>query len=127
MEQRKEEEYILYKNGYRLFIAHSMDHKLEHKHVHTLEIYIFIEMLSSDTMLSYTQIDGIMLNFLRKYDGKYLNEMDEWQVLSPTIENMGNFFYLQLSEILEKRQYRLIALEISENPLRVYRVSETLG
>lgn len=117
----------MYKCGYRLPIEHSMNQNIQNKHIHTLEIFIYIKLNENESMLNYKKIDELVESYLEKYSGKYLNEMEQWREVSPTIENLGDFFYLQLSELLEKHQYQLVMLEISETPLRTYRVTGRMG
>lgn len=104
-----------------------MNQNIQNKHIHTLEIFIYIKLNEKESMLNYKKIDELVENYLEQYNGKYLNEMEQWQEVSPTIENLGDFFYLQLSELLEKHQYHLVMLEISETPLRTYRVTGRMG
>ena len=115
-----------YKNGYRIHIEHRLGDVGGNRHSHTLELFLYIEPPTSLLFLSYPAIDEPVLFYLAKYHKKYLNELKMFQNLPPTLENLGDLLFEDLSIILMKNGFRLSSLEISETPLRVYIVSDIL-
>lgn len=118
-------EFKAYKLSYYLNAQHSMDLK-ENAHGHTFCIGLYIEDLSKKGFLNFNQIEKIVNNRIGRFSGKYLNAEEPFTSLPPTIENMGSVFYEELKIILIEQGYDLIQLDICENPLRVYSISDRL-
>ena len=123
---------------YFIPITHSADNVSEHKHSHTLEITTYICLLSGfiqddipggvqngakkRSLEKFSEIEKYASAFLKRYEGKYLNAMEEFNG-DASIEHVGDVVYQVMSEYLLKEQLFLERLEIGENPLRVYVVS----
>ena len=45
-----------------------------------------------------------------------LNEIPPFDILLPTVENMGEQFYIEINKLLLKNGFELYKLEISEIP-----------
>ncbi|PYG85019.1 6-pyruvoyl tetrahydropterin synthase-like protein [Ruminiclostridium sufflavum DSM 19573] len=115
-----------YKLKYRLNAKHSLLSDTENIHPHTFEISLFIEQGSKYKQVSFNALDKIVKPFLFRYQNSYLNNIPPFNMLEPTIENMGETFYEELKTILNSKKFNLIQLEISETPLRVYLISDRL-
>lgn len=115
-----------YKLKYRLNSKHSLTSVEKNIHPHTFEISIYIEQIQTKELVAFSTIDTIIEHFLLSYQKQYLNSIPPFDRLEPTIENMGNVFYEELKVILCKEQFNLLQLEISENPLRLYLISDRL-
>lgn len=105
---------------------HSIDDSMENVHSHTFTIGLYIEDGTKDSLLDINKVNKIINNYLDQYRGILLNEKPAFQYTVPTIEHIGDFFYDELSPILSELSYNLIQLDISENPLKIYSVSERL-
>ena len=58
--------------------------------------------------------------------GRYLNELPEFEGCGNTLETIGDYFYEKLRKQLMKSGMELYQLDISENPLCVYQVSDRM-
>jgi 6-pyruvoyl tetrahydropterin synthase-like protein len=103
-----------------------MDNRKDHAHTHTFFISLYIEDLSNEGFVNFAEIADIVNCYIDQFSGQYLNEIPPFQELSPTIENMGSIFYENLKTTLLKHEYDLIKLDICENPLRVYSISDRI-
>lgn len=119
-------EFKAYKLSYYLNALHSMDNKNISAHAHTFNICLLLEDLRQIGFINFVYINDIVNGFIGQFSGKYLNEMPDFQELLPTIENIGSVFYEELKVLLLNRGYDLIQIDISENPLRVYTISDRL-
>ena len=119
-------EFKAYKLSYYLNAQHSFDNNKESAHAHSFTITLWIDDLSRKGFCDFTQISDIVNSYFSQFSGKYLNEIKDFQTLSPTLENMALVFYEHLKEVLLYRRYDLIQLDICENPLRVYSISDRL-
>ena len=111
----------LYKFTFRMNASHGALHQ-ESMHSHTFEITIFLKK-QSEQFVTYDKIEAIILSYLKTYTNVFLNHTPPFDVLPSTIENMGDEFFLRISEKINGVGYHLQKLEISENPQRIYSVS----
>ncbi|TAH62765.1 MAG: hypothetical protein EWM47_13995 [Anaerolineaceae bacterium] len=119
-------EYKAYKLLFYINAQHSIDNSLENAHLHTFSIGLHLEDKIDDRLIDFNQVSQLVNNYLEQYRGVFLNEMAAFKDLIPTIEHMGNLFYDELKLILTELSYDLIQLDISENPLQIYSVSDRL-
>lgn len=110
-----------YKLKYRLSITHSADNNEEHKHNHVLEGEIFAEP-PADNFVEFSDMEDMVDKTLEIYQNKYLNSLEEFAG-DANIENVGEVFWRKLVNVFDRNGWKLLRLEIGENPLRVYAVS----
>lgn len=115
-----------YKYKYYLNASHSFNYKKEAAHSHTFVITLYIEVIHEKDFTSFMQIERFLEEYFDTYRGQYLNECGRFVSLNPTVENIGDSFYEELKAILKKKQLNLIQLEICENPIRVYAISDRI-
>ncbi len=115
-----------YKLSYYLNATHSMDRDLNNAHGHTFTITLYIHDLSKKGFLDFSGINNMFHPYLDQLSGKYLNDLDIFQELLPTIENIASVVYETLKKIMMNEEYDLIQIDICENPLRVYSISDRL-
>lgn len=116
--------YYIFK--YYLNALHSIDEKNITPHNHTFTISLSLNPLIGSDTLNFSKIDKVIIDFLSEYKGKYLNALPLFTNKSPTIENIGELFFTELSTLLSQNSQHLIKLDISENPLEVYSVSDRI-
>lgn len=119
-------EFKAYKLSYYLNAQHSMDNRIENAHGHTFTITLYIDDLSRKGFLDFAKIDSCVNTYFDHYNGTYLNDTETFRDTLPTIENMGSEFYEHLKVLLAKDNYDLIQIDLCENPLRVYSISDRL-
>lgn len=112
----------IYKFSFRLNASHGTLRQ-ESLHSHSFEIKVYL-CQESEQFITYDKTEGIILSYLKNYTNVLLNTVAPFDVIPSTIENMGDEFFLRISEKLQAVGYRLRRLEISENPQRVYSVSD---
>lgn len=119
-------EFKAYKLTYYLNAQHSMNYNRDNAHGHTFIISLYLDDLSKKEFLNFSQMDEMVNGLFGRYSGKYLNGEEPFTELTPTIENMGSVFYEHLKAVLSEQGYDLIQIDICENPLRVYSISDRL-
>lgn len=105
---------------------HSIDVSMENIHSHTFTIGLYIEDRIKDRLLDINKVNRTVNNYLDQYREILLNRKPAFQYTVPTIEHIGDFFYDELRVILSELSCNLIQFDISENPLKIYSVSERL-
>lgn len=117
-------EYYIYK--YYFNAGHSFDNDREKAHFHTFQLVLYIAMKDKASQYLFNEMDQSVREYLDRYEGCYLNDMAEFRDRGTSIEDIGEVFYDDLLRYMKKRGYRLYQLEISENPLCVYIVSNRI-
>lgn len=115
-----------YKLIHYLNASHSFEDLEEHAHMHTFEITLYIEVLHDQEDQIFHRMDTYLEQYFKTYEGTYLNDNAKIRTMNPSLENIGDYFYESLRELLQEKNMKLIQLEISENPLRRYIVSERI-
>lgn len=113
---------------YRMYFnaKHSFNGDVSKIHGHSFTVVTYIGMKDKDEEIPFFKLEAIISSFIDRYRGKYLNELPEFAGCENTLETIGDFFYEELRQMLEKNSMELYQLDISENPLCVYQVSDRL-
>lgn len=122
-------DFLGYKYTFRVNLSHSMslENANEAKHMHTIEIAVFVKKSNqNESFVTFDDLERGIERYLKGFQGKFVNEIPPFTHTLPTIENMGYEFYLHIKEILEKEEFVLTRLEISEIPSRIFVISEFL-
>ncbi len=117
-------EYYVYK--YYFNAKHSFHDCPEEAHAHTFQIVLYVGMGNREGQYLFNEMDHSVREYLKRFEGRYLNDMKEFQGRGTSIEDIGEVFYDDLMKWMEKKDGRLYQLEISENPLCVYIVSNRI-
>lgn len=94
-------------------------------HPHTWEIQIDIIQVA-DSFVQFSTIEKSVEEVLSDYQDKYLNDLKPFNVINPTLENIGEFFNLTVGRKLQDEGWLLLRLEISETPSRSYIIDSTI-
>lgn len=115
-----------YKYKFRLNVSHSINSTIENMnpHSHTLEVTLYMKQETKE-FIGYEEVEKKVEEYLKAYMGNYLNNTEPFDKIDPTIENIGNEFYEKIQYILKGNKFKLLKLDISETPTRIYSVSDT--
>lgn len=110
-----------YKFTFRINASHkAVQSSSVHSHTFLLVLYI---RCKSERFDAFERIEAVVRQYLSAYANKNLHEVPPFDQIVPTIENMGEEFFLRISELLDGEDYELSALEISETPQRFCRIT----
>lgn len=117
--------YKIYRYKFYLDANHAVkfNGKLGENHPHTWEFLIELKHIDSSFVL-FTDIEKVINEILAPYQGKFINEIEPFNNLNPTTENMGNYFKNFIKEKMNEMNWELLRLEISESPNRTYILRE---
>lgn len=87
-------------------------------HPHTWEIVMYIDV-NSDAFINFTDIEKTAIEYLNKYEGCYLNDLEDFKTVEPTMENIAVKIFEDLNDNINS-QINISKLEVSENPTRTY-------
>ncbi|HEX3037540.1 MAG TPA: 6-carboxytetrahydropterin synthase [Oscillospiraceae bacterium] len=91
-------------------------------HPHTWEISI-VALKLSDKFISFNDVETIVDKMFDQYQDKFINEIEPFNMMNPTLENICEVFKEKISEILKNADWELLKIEVSETPARSYVIS----
>lgn len=116
--------YYIYKSYFNA--KHSFDGSAEGVHGHSFTVVTYIGLPPGGEQIPFYRIEAVVSSFVDRYRGRYLNDLPEFAGRENTLETIGDVFYEELKELLLRSELELYELDISENPLCVYQVSDRL-
>ncbi|MCR4584540.1 MAG: 6-carboxytetrahydropterin synthase [Lachnospiraceae bacterium] len=118
IENRLFQEYRLkfYLNGNHWVI---FNNKRGETHPHTWEFTLNI-LIGRESFVEFNIYEKAIEAFFRPYQNRVLNDVDPFDAIAPTLENMVEFFGNGIQELVKKIGGRLLSIEGSETPTRSY-------
>ena len=115
-----------YKLKFEFNAAHSnVENNIDHVHFHTFTIVLYLHDLD-ERMDYFYDIEKNVNEWLAPYRDCYLHETELFRNKSTTLESIGDTFYDLWVDRLRELQFDLVRLDIFENPIRVYSVSDRI-
>ena len=113
--------YYQYKYKFYVNLNHSItiNGKQGEVHPHTWELMVDIAT-TDEQFQEFSQIEKKLEQLLEKYQDKYINSIEPFQKINPTIENAGEVFAREIRKSIEEEGWMLLIFEISETPSRTY-------
>ena len=117
-------EYSQYKYNFYLNASHSIyiNGNKGEKHPHTWQISLYV-VNSKDTFMMFNEVEKLIEDYLGQYQGKYMNECSPFDTINPTLENIAQYFMVELQKKLNPLNWVIFTMEISETPSRSYIIS----
>lgn len=88
-------------------------------HPHTWE-FTFLVIKEKSDFMQFHVFEQVIEKYLDKYQGKVLNEVEPFDTIVPTLENVTDYFSEDIRKILKENGGELVSLESSETPTRSY-------
>jgi len=89
-------------------------------HSHCFEIVIDVADENIDQFMKFNDIEEKVEKLLAKYQGNLINEIEPFDALNPTLENICAYLGDLIFDELIKFGWLLLTIEISETPTRSY-------
>lgn len=105
---------------------HSTDNIQKNAHQHTFTFSLSIEANQQGGLVPFSEIDHTIRGYLSQYKGEYLNSMPQFRGIYPSIEWVGEVIFEHICLILRERGWNCLQLEVSENPLKMYIISDRI-
>ncbi|KHD38680.1 6-pyruvoyl tetrahydrobiopterin synthase [Clostridium acetobutylicum] len=114
-------QYDEYKFKFYLNASHSIfiNGVLGEEHPHTWEITIYTIKFHTDFVI-FNDVERYVEKYMKKYQDSYINRIEPFITLNPTLENMCKFFKDNMKALLAEKGWILLSIEISETPTRSY-------
>ena len=91
-------------------------------HPHTWEFTVDI-LIDNDEFVQFTEYESAINEVLDKDQNQVMNDFPPFDHLVPTLENISEYFILEIRDLVEKRNGHLVKMESSETPTRSYIIS----
>lgn len=115
-----------YRSRCQFNAVHSLDLSDPRKmHAHTFRVTAYIENIGEE-LFAIDRCDAVLDQYFERYRGLRMNDVNPFQALLPTIENMCQVFYEDLTERLSEEGVKLVKLELGDSPLTSYSVGNCL-
>ena len=88
-------------------------------HPHTWE-FVFTIVTKVDEFVQFSTFERIIEAFLDIYQNNVLNDIEPFNIINPTVENVSDYFANELRARLSEKGGQLVSLEGSETPTRAY-------
>lgn len=117
-------QYSQYKYNFYLNASHSIyiDGNLGERHPHTWQISLYLVNCKDDFM-KFHEVEHMIEDYLGQYQESYLNEQPPFDTMNPTLENMAHCFMEELQKKLNRLNWVIFTMEMSETPTRSYIIS----
>ena len=93
-------------------------------HPHTWEVILNV-MKVTDNFVLFNEIEKICEDFLSRFQDVFINSIQPFTTINPTLENICTYFKERLQEMLHEKGWLLISIELSETPARSFVISVT--
>ena len=112
----REYRFKFYLNMNHYIIIDGMEGQL---HPHTWE-FTFLVVKEKTDFVQFRVFESAIEGYLEKYQGKILNEVEPFQTIVPTLENVTDCFSEDIRRLLREEGGELAYVESSETPTRSY-------
>ena len=90
-------------------------------HPHTWEFVATVYTTGSN-IIKFTEPEKMIMKVFEPYQNQVMNEIEPFNAIIPSLENMTEFFAKQIAETVKPIEYHLRRFEGSETPVRTYGV-----
>ena len=77
---------------------------------------------TGSNIIKFTEPEKMIMKVFEPYQNQVMNEIEPFNAIIPSLENMTEFFAKQIAETVKPIEYHLRRFEGSETPVRTYGV-----
>lgn len=113
--------YRVYELKFYLNAQHyiTIDGKRGQLHPHTWEFTLRFQ-LPRDSFVEFSQVEKKIQEYLAPYQNQVMNDVEPFDTLEPTVENMTDYFAQEFQRLIGNMQGNLLEVRNSETPTRSY-------
>ena len=93
--------------------------KEEGKHTHSFLVILWMEITDMD-IEKQNQCEKELKKYLGQYNGKYLNELVQFQEKIPTVENICETLFYDMEKIASAYGMEQIRIEVGDSPVALF-------
>ena len=91
-------------------------------HPHTWEFTVLV-LIQREGFHEFTDYERAVERFFSRFQNRTINDVEPFNVISPTLENIVEYFGDTLRDIMREKGGELVQIEGSETPSRSYIIS----
>lgn len=99
--------------------------KDEGKHTHSFLVILYMEVEHMD-LEEQNLCEKELKQYLDQYNGKYLNEMEQFQGKLPTVEEICEILYQDTERIAAVHGMNQIQIEVGDSPVALFSLGKKL-
>ena len=99
-----------------------IDGKEGQRHPHTWEFMVQVRM-DNEKFVQFDAYEKAIDEYFDKYQNRVINEIEPFDRIIPTLENMSDYFVRDIRRIVSRLDGVLLKMESSETPTRSYVIS----
>lgn len=115
---------LIYQYKYKFYLNAShfimIKNKKGEAHSHCFEIIVDIALVGENSFLEFNKVEKRIGDILFPYQDRLVNEVDPFDRINPTLENMCGYFEGRIFNELKSHGLLLLTIEMSETPTRSY-------
>ncbi|PND40682.1 6-carboxytetrahydropterin synthase [Leuconostoc mesenteroides] len=92
------------------------------EHAHSWEIAVEFRS-TNENMIVFDKIESSLDDLFKAYSGKFLNTVEPFTTIDPTLENITKFFFTLVEKQILPMHAQLNKIELGESPMRFYYVT----
>lgn len=93
-------------------------------HPHTWEVILNVIKIT-DNFVLFNDVEKMCEDFLLRFQDVFINSVQPFTTINPTLENICTYFKERLQEMLHEKGWLLLSIELSETPARSFVISVT--
>lgn len=93
-------------------------------HPHTWEVILNVIKIT-DNFVLFNDVEKMCEDFLLRFQDVFINSVQPFTTINPTLENICTYFKERLQEMLHEKGWLLLSIELSETPSRSFVISVT--
>ncbi|MEL7656756.1 MAG: 6-carboxytetrahydropterin synthase [Bacillota bacterium] len=93
-------------------------------HPHTWEVILNVIKIT-DNFVLFNDVEKMCEDFLLRFQDVFINSVQPFTTINPTLENICTYFKERLQEMLHAKGWLLLSIELSETPARSFVISVT--
>ena len=113
--------YRQYRFKFYLNASHAIyiDGNIGERHPHTWEIALTV-LKFRESFVEFGLLEKKIEQFMSVYQDSFLNNVEPFDRINPTLENCCEYYKDKLKELLNGEGWLLLKIEMSETPTRTY-------
>ena len=113
--------YSQYRFKFYINASHAIyiDGVLGQAHPHTWEIMLYTLKMRED-FIAFDAIEKQIEGYLQQFQDKYINQIEPFTTINPTLENIARYLKEELQKLLFEKKWLLLSIEVGETPSRSY-------
>lgn len=96
--------------------------KAGEKHPHSWEFAVYMRFPATK-FFEFKDLEEPLIKFIEPYQNQVLNDLEPFDTMIPTLENIADYFATEMNELIYKMNGVILQMSASETPTKTYIVN----